>query len=65
MYAWNCYGDVLFVIVVVGSTVVSVVARLNVHGTWFIVGFMFVFKFFCSLFSVHVGKQQACKAFFM
>ena len=44
MFVWNHYGDVLVVIVVVGSTVVSVVVRLNVHGTWFIVGMVFEFK---------------------
>ena len=41
MYLWNHYGDAL---VVVSSTVVSVVVTLNVHGTWFIVGLVFVLK---------------------
>ena len=44
MYVWNHYGNVLVVIVVVNSTVVNVVIRLNVHRTWFIVSVVFVLK---------------------
>ena len=44
MYVWNYYGNVLVVGVVVGSIIVDVINWLNVHGTWFNIGFVFVFK---------------------
>ena len=44
MYAWNYYGKVPVVGVVVGSIAVGGGGWLNVHGTWFIISLVFVFK---------------------
>ena len=44
MYVWNHYGKCSSVVAVVSSTVVSVVVRLNIHGTWFTVGVVFALK---------------------
>ena len=41
MYVWNYYGNVLVVGVVGGSIVVG---WLNVHGIWFDIALVFVFK---------------------